>query len=246
VEVVLMGDFETEEAVKILSETFGAMKPRKPGTVSVEGQTLSFPAANKTPLVRKHVGPADQAAAVIAWPTAGGLARITESRELEVLAAIFRDRLFEKFRAEQAVSYSPNMANKWPEEFSSGGYLMSISQVQPQDVERFFKFSQEVARDLAANPVSVDELQRSVEPIKQLIDRVSSGNTFWLNSLQGATFNQEKFVALGSIFSDYQSVTPERLQELAKRYFRDDTAWKFTVLPQNAAEPVQGPTQTGR
>ena len=246
VEVILMGDFETEEAVKILGETFGAMKLRKPGTVSAEAQALSFPAANVTPLVRQHVGPKDQAAAVIAWPTAGGLARITESRELEVLAAIFRDRLFEKFRAEQAASYSPNMANKWPEEFSSGGYLMAISQVQPQDVDRFYKFAEAVASDLAANPVSADELQRSVEPIKQLIDRISSGNSFWINSLQGATFNQEKFTALGSIFVDYEAVTPERLQELAKRYFVIDRAWKFTVLPKNAAEPGAAAAATNR
>ena len=179
-----------------------------------------------------HKGPADQAAAVVAWPTGGGLAGISEGRELEILAAIFRDRLFEKFRAEQAVSYSPDMANNWPDDFPSGGYLMAYSQVKPGDVDRFFDFAAEIAADLIANPVSTDELQRAVEPIKQSVERASSGNVFWLSQLKGATYNPGRFNALGRLYSDYGGVTPARVQELAKRYFVTDRAWKLVVSPQ--------------
>lgn len=234
VEVILMGDFERDDAIAALSKTFGAMKPRNAATANLAALQLKFPAASKTPLLRKHRGPADQAAAVIAWPTGGGLTRVTESRELEVLAAVFRDRLFEKFRAEQAASYSPNMSNSWPLEFSSGGYLMSISLVQPKDVNRFFEFSEQVAADLAVNPVSDDELKRAVEPIAQLIERVSSGNTFWLNELKGATYDRRRFQALARLLSDYKQVSPERLQQLAKQYFVDDKSWRLAVLPENA------------
>ena len=240
VEVILMGDFDSEAAINALSATIGAMKPRRQGVADQTALNLSFPKANEFPLIRTHNGPKDQAAAVVAWPTAGGIARVRESRELEVLAAIFRDRLFEKFRAEQAASYSPGMANSWPVEFTNGGYLMAISQVQPQDVNRFFKFSEEVARDLAANPVSADELKRSVEPIKQMVDRLASGNTFWLNNLQGATFDQQKFRAISGLFHDYEGTTPARIQELAKRYFVPGRAWKLTVLPKSASSAAAG------
>ena len=159
---------------------------------------------------------------------------LAESRELEVLAAIFRDRLFEKFRAEQAASYSPDMANNWPDNFASGGYLMAYTQVKPSDVDRFFAFANEVATDLATNPISADELQRAVEPVKQSVERASSGNVFWLSQLKGATFDAERFTALGRLYSDYSNVTPARLQELAKRYFVADKAWKLVVSPQAA------------
>jgi zinc protease len=179
-----------------------------------------------------HRGASDQSAAVMAWPTGGGIAGITEGRQLEILAAIFRDRLFEKFRAEQAASYSPDMAANWPLSFNSGGYLMAYTQVKPSDVDRFFAFADAVAADLIANPVSADELQRAVEPTKQAIERAASGNTFWLNQLKGATYDPQRFVALGKLYSDFNDVTPTVLQALAKRYFIKDKAWKLVVDPQ--------------
>ena len=230
IEVMLFGDFDPPTAIKALENSFGAMKPRKALEPSAAALALNFPAAS-VPVRLSHKGPADQAAAVVAWPTGGGLANISEGRELEILAAIFRDRLFEKFRAEQAASYSPDMANNWPDDFASGGYLMAYSQVKPTDVDRFFDFANEVAADLATNPVSADELQRAVEPVKQAVERASSGNTFWLSQLKGAIYEPARFTALGRLYTDYSNVTPARLQELAKRYFVADKAWKLVVSP---------------
>lgn len=240
VEVMLFGDFKREDAIAALEKSFGAMKRRTAALVPAGADVTSFPAGGAT-IRLTHKGPKDQAAAVVAWPTGGGLAGISEGRELEVLAAIFRDRLFEKFRSEQAASYSPDMQNNWPDEFRGGGYMMAYAQVQPQDVERFYTFAAEVAADLKANPVSADELQRAVEPLKQYVDRASTGNLFWMNQLEGVTYTPQRFSALGRLYADYIRVTPARVQELAKRYFRDDRAWKLVVEPEgSAAQPVPG------
>lgn len=236
VEVMLFGDFDKATAVAALEKSFGAMKPRAPLAVTAAAQNVNFPAANAVPLKLTHRGSTDQAAAVMAWPTGGGIAGISEGRQLEILAAIFRDRLFEKFRAEQAASYSPDMSANWPQDFASGGYLMAYTQVKPGDVDRFFAFADDVAADLVTNPVSADELQRAVEPMKQAIERAASGNTFWLNQLKGATYEPAKFTALGKLYSDYNGVTPAILQSLAKRYFVKEKAWKLVVGPQGGGE----------
>jgi zinc protease len=225
VDVAIFGDFKREAAIAALQKSFGAMKPRKE----------KFPDPTTSPVRLTHKGPENQVAALVAWPTGGGLDRITESRELEILAAIFRDRLFEKFRSEQAASYSPDMVNNWPDDFASGGYLMAYTQVRPEDVDKFYAFADQVAKDLIKTPVTADELQRAVEPIKQYIGRASSGNTFWLQQLKGAAFNPERFAALGHLYSDFTNVTPARLQALAAQYFRDDKAWKLTVRPEKVA-----------
>ncbi len=232
IEVSIFGDFDRATAVKALEETFGAMKPRAATTPRPQALQLKFPAGTSAPVRLTHKGPADQVAAVVAWPTGGGIDRITESRELEILAAIFRDRLFEKFRAEKAASYSPDMTNSWPEDFQSGGYLMAYTQVRPQDVASFYEFAAEVSADLKANPVSTDELQRAVEPIKQYIERASSGNTFWLQYLQGGAYDPRRFKSLSHLYTDFNGVTPARLQQLAQTYFRDDKAWKLVVEPE--------------
>jgi zinc protease len=232
IEVSVFGDFERAAAVAALEQTFGAMAPRKDAVAAPLALAKKFPAAASLPKALSHQGPSDQAAALIAWPTGGGLAKVTESRELEVLATIFRDRLFEKFRAEQAASYSPDMNSNWPLDFSSGGYLMAYAQVKPEDVNRFYAFADEVANDLMAKPIEADELKRAIEPIKQSIERAASGNSFWLSQLKGASIDPARITALTHLYSDFAQVTPQRLQALAKQYFVTAKAWKLVVQPE--------------
>lgn len=232
VEVMVFGDFQRDAAVAALQKSFGAMRKRVAAPVPAGAETIAFAAANAAPVQLTHKGPKNQTAAVIAWPTGGGLAGISEGRELEVLATVFRNRLMDKFRSEQGASYSPDIGSRWPDRFTSGGYLIANSQVQPQDVERFYQTVAEVAADLKQNPVTADELQRAVEPLRQYIDRFSSGNMFWLIHLKGAAYTPARFSALGRIYRDYTEVSPARLQELARRYFRDDKAWKLVVSPE--------------
>jgi zinc protease len=231
-EILVFGDFERAAAIKAIEESIAALKPRREAAVPAGADRLVFPAPSKTPLLLTHKGPRDQVATVLAWPTGGGLAGISEGRELEILAALFRDRLFEKFRAEQAASYSPDMVANWPDEFVNGGFLMAYSQVQPKDRERFYAFAREVAADLAAKPVSDDELKRAVEPAKQYVERATSGNMFWLTQLEGASYTPQRFASLARLYADYARVTPQRLQELAKRYFVSEREWTLVIEPE--------------
>lgn len=232
VEVILFGDFKRDAAVAALSKSLGALKKRKAAVLPASADITTFPAATAEPIRLTHKGPKDQTSAIIAWPTGGGLSEVSEGRQLEVLASVFRDRLFEKFRSEQAASYSPDMQNYWPDEFRSGGYLMAYSQVQPKDVERFYAFAAEVSADLKQNLVSADELKRATEPLKQYVERVMTGNQFWMNQLEGATYMPQRFSALSRIYSDYAGITAARVQELARKYFRDDKAWKLLIEPE--------------
>lgn len=235
IEILLFGDFEPEPALEALRSTIGAMKPRAATAIAGKAARVNFPAANAKPLRFTHKGPKDQMAAVIGWPTGAGLAQIGEARQLEILAALFRDRLFEKFRSEQAASYSPDASAAWPDEFASGGFLMAYSQMQPKDADRFFTFAKSVAADLAATPVSKDELQRALEPILQYVERATTGNLFWMNELEGATYNAARYEALGHLYSDYSKVTPEQLQALARKYLVDAKAWAMVVEPEATA-----------
>jgi predicted Zn-dependent peptidase len=49
--------------------------------------------------------------------------------------------------------------------------------------------------------------------------------------LKGASFDPDRFSALSHLYTDFASVTPARLQQLAKTYFDNSKAWKMTVLP---------------
>ncbi len=150
----------------------------------------------------------------------------------------------------RAQGYSPQVINSWPVEFESGGYIGAQSQLTPDNIDRFYNVVALIAKDLREKPVSADELQRVVEPLRQLIARASSGNSFWMGQLEGASYNPQKFVALQSLLPDYTVITPEEVQALAIKYLNDETKWKLAVLPEsnrlaaNDNEPAIQPADT--
>ncbi|MFM9977029.1 MAG: M16 family metallopeptidase [Sphingomonadaceae bacterium] len=230
IEVSIFGDIEADKAIAIAAATFGAMPARSDAKpISPEVKPLR---PSRKPLVRTHRGAADQAAAVLAWPTSGGYKAITESRRLEVLAAIFSDRLFDQLREGEGVSYSPNVSNQWPEAFKRGGSLIVISQLPPDKTDRFFAIARGIAADLVAKPVSADEFTRAVGPLRQAITRASSGNTFWLSQLGGATRDPRKIAALATLSEDYRKITIADLQATAKRWLKPRKSFSMIVVPE--------------
>ncbi len=249
VELLLFGDFDRDEAVNSILKTFGALKKRKTQVVPSTAISPRFPSPQDGPAILRHKGDPERAAAMVAWPTGGGMENIRESRKLEVLVSIFNDRLFEILRSQQGASYSPQVVNSWPIDFKSGGYIGAQSQLTPDNVDRFYNVVEMIAKDLREKPVSADELQRVVEPLRQLIARASSGNSFWMSQVEGASFNPQKFVVLRSLLSDYTVITPEEVQALAMKYLVDETEWKLVVLPearQVAANDNQTATIDGK
>ena len=234
VEVDVFGDFDRETVVAALSRTFGALPPRAAAT---PGQPFGrFPMANATPLVLTHQGEPDQAAAVIAWPTGGGSDALPQSRKLEVLAQLFSNRLLDAMRERLGASYSPYVGSNWPLDTDSGGNLMALAQLPPEQVPAFFEEAEKIADDLAANGPTADELARVTEPMRQLLARMQTGHTFWLNQLEGATTDSNRLIWLPSLLSDYTRVTPEEMRALAARYLGVRDGYRVAVLPQTEAE----------
>jgi zinc protease len=229
IEVSVFGDVETQAAIDAVAKSFGAMPARKPD--ARKPAPVRFPAHVATPVTRYHTGTANQAAAVIAWPTGGGIDGIQDSRRLDVLAQIFSDRLFEKLRQAAGASYSPQVQSQWPIGLASGGRLVAIGQVAPDKVDFFFKTAREIAADLAANPIAGDELQRIMRPMGQYILRASTGNQFWLQQLGGATFDPRRVTATENIAKDFVAITPQELQATAAKYLRPEADWTMQVLP---------------
>lgn len=232
VELLIFGDFETADAVAAASATFGAMKSRAAAPVDPASARTGTPEHNLRPLVRTHSGPAEQSAAAIAWPTGGGVGDIAESRRLEVLAAIFNDRLFDQLRNAAGASYSPTVNSQWPVGMDNGGFLVVLGQLKPDGVDPFFKLAREIAADLVAKPVEADELARTLGPIKQYYTRASTGNPFWMRQMAGSTIDPRRIAAMESLGRDLASITPGQIQETARRYLLPDKSWSMVVLPQ--------------
>ena len=236
IEVMLFGDFKRADAIAALEKTFGALPPRSAAPEATNAENVNFPAGEK-PEILRHNGDANQAAAFIAWRTGGGLADIRESRQLEILTSVFNNRLFDQLRAQAGASYSPQVTNNWPVDFPRGGYIAALGQLEPQTIPQFYDIAEGIAADLAAKPVEADELKRITEPLRQVIERSSTGNAFWLWQLEDGSYDRAKVAALRTIYSDYTVTTPARLQALAQKYFAGKPGWKLMILPKDTKVP---------
>ncbi|OHD04282.1 MAG: peptidase M16 [Sphingopyxis sp. RIFCSPHIGHO2_01_FULL_65_24] len=230
IEVQIFGDLSAIDYRKILSETLGALAPRKP-ILPPGGQQVAFAKHLAEPALAYHRGDKGQAAAMTAWPTSGGLGAPRDTRTLEVLAAIFNDRLFDRLRAEQGASYGPVVDSHWPTGFDSGGYLLVGSLLAPKDIDRFYAIARDIAADLAANPVTADELARNAGPIREQVARASTGNVFWMYLLEGATTDPRVAAAALSMEEDIGAVTAADIQRLARLYLAPDKQWSLAILP---------------
>jgi zinc protease len=231
IEILIFGDFDRAQAIASLEKTIGALPPRMPAPITEGADSPAFPDPVDAPIQIYHKGSADQAAAFIGWPTGGGLEDVQTSRQMEILGQIFNNRLFEKLRAQEGASYAPQVINSWPTTLATGGYFGVLSQLDPKNVDRFYAIVDEIRSDLIANPVDQDELSRVTEPLYQMIARASTGNSFWLSQLQGGSYDVKRISAVRTILRDYTVTTPERMQQLAKRYLVAGEAWKLVVLP---------------
>ncbi len=106
------------------------------------------------------------------------------------------------------------------------------SQLKPEGLERFFAISSGIAADLAAHPVSADELARVINPLHEVINRASSGNSFWLGQLTGATRDPRKITALQTLITDYLKITPVELQQAARKWLVPEKSFRLEVRPQ--------------
>jgi zinc protease len=190
------------------------LPPREPIPSEALARSVDFPAGTAEPVVLRHGGDDEQAAAVIAWPTGAGSAALPESRKVDLLTQIFSNRLLDAMRERAGASYSPQVFSDWPTDIDSGGRIIALAQIPPSQVPVFFEAAETIAADLAANGPNAEELGRATEPMAQMIARLQTGHTFWLNQLAGSTADSDVLPNLRSLLRDYTQVGPLAMRTL--------------------------------
>lgn len=231
IEVQVFGDVDRAKTIAALQATFGALPPRAPLSPATAPATAQALAPAATPVVLIHRGEANQAAALVSWPTGGGQAEVRESRKLEILTQVFSNRLMDAMREKAGASYAPQVFSDWPLELDGGGSITALAQTTPEQVPGFFATADRIAADLIAQPPTADEIARVTEPLKQQLTRASTSSAFFMYQLEGATEQPAKIGALRTLMSDLTQATPAELQALARKYLGRGQSAKIAVIP---------------
>lgn len=100
---------------------------------------------------------------------------------------------------------------------------------------RFFAAVDAIAKDLRDNPITEDELTRAKTPTIESTRRNMNANYWWAGQLADVGIKPDSVTETLNTISDLQDVTPDVIQDVARRYLRPDTSWRGTVVSRNQA-----------
>jgi len=230
IEVTMVGDVTVDKAIAATAATFGALSPRPVEPKVQKGDLdVRFPAPTGAPLMRFDTGRPDQAVGVLAWPETGFFEDMKASRAAIIAGEVLGNRLLDKIRIAEGMTYSPETNVDLSETFPNYGFALNLVEMPPANLPGFFEATKEIAADIAAHGVTEDELVRARNPRIAGIRRSQLSNEYWLISLANAQADPRRLDLIRSTFADYESLTTADVQAAAKRWFRPDKAWEFVV-----------------
>jgi zinc protease len=188
-------------------------------------------------VVRYHGGHADQALALIAWPTADAYARAPGLPDLRVLQQVLNNRLIDRLRIEDAATYTPRSGLEASRTFPGFGYLYAAASVSPANTGLVFERARAIAADLRDHPISEDELERARRPALAALQRAEQTDGWWLTALSRAQTDPRRLDLIRQALPDLRAVSTADVQRAAAVWLRDDRAWRLVITPHGERKP---------
>lgn len=229
-EVAVVGDLDLEASIAAAAQTIGALPPREEKPALTELKKVKYP---EQPFAKSYVVESEipKGAVRLYWQTTDALTA-TRNRRLNLLAAVFGDRLRVKLREEMGDTYSPSAESNASDTFPGYGYLVANVDVDPASAEKISDLVISLADDLAQNGVSEDELNRARLPLLTALKESLRSNDYWISSVLARA--QEKPEVLDwarNRLADIESITTAELSDLARKYLGRGAVSRAIVLP---------------
>ena len=239
--VIVVGDVETGRAIAEVDRTLGALAPRG-ALPAPKAPALSLPSAAEQ--VRfNHLGPKDQALALVYWPTDGAPDARTDIG-LNLLAEIMADRLLHAVREGEGATYSPEVYSRTSLALPNFGYLSAAVDVATADAPHVNQQMQDVAAALRAGTITQDEFDRALQPRLAQARNALQNNDYWLSSVLTGVEQYPRLLGdARNLISNHESQNLANVQALATRYLDPARAVKVLIAPAPEGGP-QAATET--
>lgn len=235
IELSIIGDFQPETIMPSILRTFGALDPRPEPQELPEGarkvtfpdrpQTKSFTYESKIP----------QGRAILIWKTEGLRQNEELFRRLNLLGDILGDRLREEIREKLGASYSPQAGVNGSTALEDFGFVITLSEGKPEDIEKLVEVSESLAASLAKEGATDDELDRARKPALADIEKTLRDNGYWLSSvLSGSQQDPRKLELARNRKADVESITLKEINDLAAKYLTPDNAVRIIIKSEDS------------
>ncbi|MCP4673866.1 MAG: insulinase family protein [Desulfobacula sp.] len=221
IDVSMVGDFDSQNLVKLALKYMGTLKPRKEiDNKSVDSAKVNFPKGERLELIidsKIHTGVIH-----LAFLT-DDFWDIQQTRRLAILSRVLSERLRILIREELSETYSPYAYNDPSLEFDDYGVMHIVVNVQPERIEFVHDKIKEVVESLTLKAITQQETQVSLKPVLNHLKIIRRSNAYWLNSVMANSANfPQKFEWANNILNDYAAITHDDLNQLVKKYINID------------------------
>ncbi len=233
-EVSLVGSIEPDQVIPLLQNTFGALPDRDAKRPNYDNaRKIQFPKDVKEK-VFPYESKLGKSLTLVYWPTTDRRGDIGMVRRFSILADILADRLRNQIREELGEAYSPRAYNQSSDAFPEYGYTFAMSPGAADKASLVAQRIVEIGANLAANGTNADELERSLKPLLTTLKEQRRNNGYWLGSVLGRCQEEpQRLDWARSMEKDFESVTVEEINALAKKYLTSDHAVKVIITTED-------------
>ena len=195
-----------------------------------DGLDMVGAVAGDAPRIVPVHGRADDAVAVMAWPTAPFFASMADGRAMQVLAQIVQNRLTDGLRETDGLTYAPATFVDQPFLMPFGVVAAQV-ELRPDKTGRFFTAVSGIVADMARTPVSADEINRARAPMLDSARQNVHMLNYWADALVGADDDPRLLDTIRTRIPNLMAAKPEDIQRLAKTLLAGARPWRVVFAP---------------
>jgi zinc protease len=235
-ELSLVGDFDMDTVIDLAARYLGSLNPGRRDVPRLEADASPLPRLPRGQTLTLGVNTVIPKGLVKVAYATDDFWNIGRTRRLSVLGAVFSEKLRSRIREELGAAYSPYAYNLSSLGFPGYGVFQAVVTVDPEQSASVISAIKAIADDLSGQGISDDELRRAVDPILTSIRDMRRTNRYWLNSvLSGSGRYPVRLSWARTMEQDYDAITADDIQALARRYLNNDQAACLQIIP----EPVR-------
>lgn len=234
-EIALVGDVDETEAILLVAKTLGALPKRaKTAPISANKKRQIFDTP-QTAVILTHDGKDEQGLVAFHWPTDDDN-DLKSAQGRELLATILGLQMTEVIREKLGATYTPEAFSVASRSFNGFGHITALATAAPENMNKIFEATKEIAKMLRETPVADDLLLRARRPIAERLEKQDRENASWLDLAQFAQGSPLRLERWRQRKTTLAAITPEYLQNLARQYLLDDAILEVRVVSKSVAE----------
>ncbi len=231
-ELTLVGDFNLQQAVDAVASTFGNLRTRDASKPSFDAQRdVRFPAGSPTVVRFDYTTSDPKAIAATYWPTTD-FSNLRDVRRLFVLGKVLGNRVLERARNDQGLTYTAQGDHAPSQTFPGYGVLYGVVDAPPQKAEELAREIRDIGDRIRREGITQDELDRARNPIVAELKKMLETNSYLLTAIvSGSQERPERLERALTSVQELSSLTVEDINSVARTYLDPTRALPLAIVP---------------